>query len=67
MKVAEGNTLEERISGATKYAELVSKPLADEFSSVIFSEISSFNRLIIFLSFSLSLGIICICFFKYQV
>ena len=30
LKVAEGNTLEERISGATKYAELVSKPLADK-------------------------------------
>ena len=33
LKVAEGNTLEERISGATKYAELVSKPLADKIEA----------------------------------
>ena len=30
LKVAEGNTLEERINGAAKYAELVSKPLLDK-------------------------------------
>ena len=33
LKVAEGNTLEERISGATKYAELVSKPLVDKIEA----------------------------------
>ena len=33
LKVAEGNTLEERIGGATKYAELVSKPLADKIEA----------------------------------
>ena len=33
LKVAEGNTFEERISGATKYAELVSKPLADKIEA----------------------------------
>ena len=33
LKVTKGNTLEERISGATKYAELVSKPLADKIEA----------------------------------